>query len=103
MDVKVKFLFEDSDFGEGFEIINPPVVPVKGDHLEFEWENYVSDWKKRELIEAFEEDHDFVADILQKSYSPKEVIVTVLLRTDTNYENDEKEELTGVIRSAQRR
>lgn len=96
MDVRVEFVFNNPELGPGFEIQNPPVLPENGDILNFDWESYLSDKRQISLIHSFEQEHSFVAQIVGKAYSPKQVVVTVSLHKDVDYEEYEAERRSSI-------
>lgn len=93
MNIKVKIVFDNTSFGEGFEILNPPVIPSTGEMVGFDWKSYINDKELVARLVETSEDHSFIAEVLSKDYSPNEVMVLVVLHRD---DSPEVERLKGV-------
>ena len=83
MNLKVRFIFENSDIKSKIELLNPPVIPSDGETVSFKWSSFISNKKDLKIIAKIE--NDLVALTLRKHYSKCEVLITILLMTDIEY------------------
>ncbi len=98
MDTRLVFRFDLSEILSCIELVNPPVLPATGEVVSLEWPAYIYNKKELSFLEEITADHCFIAEILQKTYSPDAVEVLVLLHPDNNFEispkSEREEELT---------
>jgi hypothetical protein len=102
MNTRLVFRFDLSEIISCIEIVNPPVLPVTGEVVYLEWPAYIYNKKELSFLEEITSDHCFIAETLQKTYSPDAVEVLVLLHLDINFEKlqkKEKEESSSFYRS----
>lgn len=82
----LRFEFNDESIAKGFLIPNPPVFPLTGEIVDIEWEHYITDREQIERLNELNENYTFIAEVLSKRYSPKEVVILVILHRDDSPE-----------------
>jgi len=80
--LKVNF---DSISNAEFYIENPPVIPVEGDSVSFEWKDFISDKKEIKKLENYDKNHIWMVNVLFKRYSKKQALVQIVLMEEGEY------------------
>jgi len=86
MDLRLRFEFEGVD-ATGFTIFDPPTIPVQGETVDFNWEDFVTNEKELERLSDFCDNSDFKADILARRYTKDYVEVLIVLCTPEVYDH----------------
>ncbi len=84
MDVYMTVHF-NSLINESFTIKNPPVIPITGDHLDFDFKEFIKDEKELQKLDEYKQNYIFLAEMLTKRYNKDHVEVIVVLFEEQHF------------------